>query len=260
MAASSDHQGDSRGRLLRWHADGVGGISGNAEAGTATRLWSVTNSNMMSTNHKQTAMVGSRSRTDGEFVGASDRLRDNVPYAEWRVPEPQEVGMLVKAAKQRGVVHVLTTDFTEHLATTAPMPFSQIREIMSRSELKPEVAKALELYRNRRREYPSGIASDVWLQTAETVALADAMLDLYPPGYADEITPQRLIACGGRGACDHQDETIFGSQNGSYVVYDYSVSGVAIWFANGRHLPECFAPRNMGGVLELLDKLGIEVK
>ena len=95
---------------------------------------------------------------------------------------------------------------------------------------------------------------------AACVTLSVAMLRLYPPSHDAAITPERLVECGGRSACEHQDEIHFGSQLDRYVVFDYSVKGDFMWFVNHRSVHPIVTPRNMGEVWQLLERCGIPVR
>lgn len=130
-------------------------------------------------------------------------------------------------------------------------------------ELTPEAAAALERWRRYDGGEPhyiiyncgkgSRIAVDercLALLEKDRIAVIAAMQSLYPPGYADEITPDRLVKCGG--------EIDQGGVWRMLSVMALPLMGHYLWRFNGRNIIDQLAPRNMGEVWELLDRLGID--
>jgi hypothetical protein len=143
-------------------------------------------------------------------------------------------------------------------------------------KLKPEVAAALERLRKYKttnsgaEAYAAEIAIGYGdtldlagrltvvaaLSTADAFLAAASMLSLFPHGHADEITVERLLACGGR-----RDGfwVVWSSPEFSHPQVAYSdVDGV--WLLYGRRVDEELAPRNVGEVWQLLARCGIEVR
>lgn len=118
-------------------------------------------------------------------------------------------------------------------------------------ELTPEAAAALERHRNTPL-----VIEDEWKQKwrGDNETLADAMLDLFPPGHADPITPERLVACG-FVACSVKP--------GVYRTGDLEHSVKTSWWwiverGEDELIDHRLHPCNMGEVWELLDRLGID--
>lgn len=130
-------------------------------------------------------------------------------------------------------------------------------------ELTPEVAAALERVR-RHLGGDTFVYCEMMKWGGETIHrfeydadcryLSRKMLDLFPPGYADSITPERLVACGGRQCQIWVDWTQ--EQDGEVIVNTNMRTGS--WFVRCVRVPQDLAPRNMGEVWQLLDRLRID--
>lgn len=120
-------------------------------------------------------------------------------------------------------------------------------------KLTPEVVAALKRLRMRRNN-----SNSIFVTDRDEMILADFMLAACPPGHADEITVERLVACGG----DHSPKAeviTFGDRDAVYCLSDvayYTATGS--WSVCGDRIPQRLRPKDMGDVLELLAKCGIE--
>lgn len=129
-------------------------------------------------------------------------------------------------------------------------------------ELTPEVAAALErLLRVQNGEYAHKVYGCVELPsfskakyTQDVGDVLDFIDNLYPPGHAEPITPERLMACGGRVDKDR----IFWKIPNTMIGEVWCMADSARWYKRGRYMDEEDSPSNMGEVWELLDRLGID--
>lgn len=113
-------------------------------------------------------------------------------------------------------------------------------------QLTTEVREALAIHRHTREVTDDSNR----LRSYEAVSLADEMLRLFPPSYFDEITPERLIAAGFEKQsylCKYR------CRESSQVVIEIALNPLACWFY-GFLLPNRLLPRNMGKVLELVER------
>lgn len=130
-------------------------------------------------------------------------------------------------------------------------------------QLTEDERAALDDFRDDARAWPDGVAESV-------TTLCEAMLRLFPIRtygnlvirWDDEITPERLVACGGSKYGD------------DYIVFCGSDLELSFWCETGRwdiedrrsgsgvgHRHSCwrvFRPRNMGEVWQLMERCGIE--
>jgi len=108
--------------------------------------------------------------------------------------------------------------------------------------------EALERYRSREFHY-----ADI---ECDRQALALAMLRLYPPGWNDPVTPERLVELGGTRQ-QHQDYCSVTYENAQSMRFCFR--GKQFWIDESyenRDFPECFVPRNMQEARQLLERCG----
>lgn len=95
----------------------------------------------------------------------------------------------------------------------------------------------------------------------EMAVLADAMLRLYPPGWNDPVTPERLVELGGEqhiaddGNCVtfKEGEFFFNTEGRLHAVYVENNDG---GYSEDSYLPEKLQPRNMQEARQLLERCG----
>lgn len=117
--------------------------------------------------------------------------------------------------------------------------------------LTEEEQAALERFRRDRHNTGAITSRMAW---EDMYKLAEAMLRLFPPGHADEITPERLVACGGQDCKTHVS---FVSDAGEVIIgTDFTV----VDYNNKRStLRKVLHPRNMGEAWQLLERCEIPV-
>lgn len=113
-------------------------------------------------------------------------------------------------------------------------------------ELTLKAAAALERLRN----------GDMSHHIDDCALMMMELVRIYPRCHADEITPERLVACGGE---------IAESTTGTSILVDLGdnlwvlcATDRIVWILDGINIPDRASPRNMGEVWELLDRLGID--
>lgn len=97
--------------------------------------------------------------------------------------------------------------------------------------------------------------------TEDKQLLACAMLRLYPPGWNDPVTPERLVELGGKlhtaddGNCVTFSEVEF-FFNTSAVLHAVYVQNNDGGYSEDSYLPEKLQPRNMQEARHLLERCG----
>lgn len=113
----------------------------------------------------------------------------------------------------------------------------------------------------RRRKFREMYSQDggVMLDGEDTNILADAMLRLYPPGHDAEITPERLVACGGNRSASCREGSLSCVVEIGGTIWAWFTEKKLIWILDGVGMPDISYPRNMGEVWQLLERCGIPV-
>ena len=88
--------------------------------------------------------------------------------------------------------------------------------------------------------------------------LAREMLRLYPPGWSDPVTPERLVELGGAESPTGISFELYGDvmYGGVPVRFEFRQSGLEVRVPSRKWLPTEAKPRNMQEARQLLERCG----
>ena len=119
-------------------------------------------------------------------------------------------------------------------------------------KLTPEAAAALERLRN----------GDMSQHVGDCIRMIRELGRLlFPKGHDEEITPERLIACGLTELTSPVSawrRFIFDGRNG--IVVEINPLMVACWGTDRYQFPTAYVPHTMGEVWNIMERCGLEVK
>ena len=117
--------------------------------------------------------------------------------------------------------------------------------------LTEEEAKAVDRWRSQ--EYNS-----LETEQLDLYLLADAVDRLYPPGWNDPVTPERLVELGGVVKWNDSGLVAVSFASGaSMTIYKHEVDSVDVGdMEECQYIPDCCFPRNMKEARELLERCG----
>ena len=117
-------------------------------------------------------------------------------------------------------------------------------------KLTPEAAAALERLRN----------GDMSQHVGDCIRMIRELGRLlFPKGHDEEITPERLAACGGKQGTN-PDGGISSVVDMGHKLWAWFTEKEVVWLLDGVRITASLYPKNMGEVWNLMERCGLEVK